>query len=226
MAESRKSIVVIQAHEWRKLIFELVVVFLGVTAGFLLNNWQLHRQDRVLEQKYLIGFVQDIQVNIAELEQAVTTDSLWLKRALPRLREIQHGTISRDSAEAAVTMLVEISKAGIQTGTYEAITNSGNLNLITRFDVKKQIVDYHVAINDVRFVEDYFYRYFSDLLMPFVFNHFSVLNRKLTDPEIIRTTQFENVFAGYYSMIQQRLAAYRELLVSSRKLEKLLQQIQ
>lgn len=28
-------------YNWQKLSLELIVVFLGVTAGFLLNNWRM-----------------------------------------------------------------------------------------------------------------------------------------------------------------------------------------
>lgn len=38
----------IREYDWKKLFFELIVVFLGVTAGFLLNNWQLDKKDKQL----------------------------------------------------------------------------------------------------------------------------------------------------------------------------------
>jgi len=37
--------------KWSKLILELFVVFLGVTAGFVLNNWRMSKQEYKLEQK-------------------------------------------------------------------------------------------------------------------------------------------------------------------------------
>lgn len=112
-------------------------------------------------------------------------------------------------------MIIQISKLGVQTGTYEDITNSGNVNILNDYDLKKQIVDYHVAILGVEFLDDYFYQYFGDFVMPFVFSTFSVLNGKLIDPQVIKTTQFENIIAGYYSIVTQRRAAYKALLERS-----------
>ncbi len=196
MVKSKNKIQKIRDYDWKKLFFELIVVFLGVTAGFLLNNWQLEKQDELLEKKYMNGFLQDVNTNIAELKTAIESDSLWLNRAKPKLMRIQKGTITVDSANSVIKLIIAISNAGTQTGTYEDITNSGNLNIIQDFNMKKQIVDYHVAIAGVEFIDDYFYQYFGDFVMPFIFSNFSVLIGKLDNPEVIKTIQFANVIAG------------------------------
>jgi len=81
MVESKNQIQKIRDYDWKKLFFELIVVFLGVTAGFLLNNWQLEKQDELLDKKYMNGFLQDVNTNITELKTAIESDSLWLNRA-------------------------------------------------------------------------------------------------------------------------------------------------
>ena len=67
-------------YEWGKLFFELVVVFLGVTAGFVLNNFRMEQEEKKLEDKYLESFLQDVEFDIPALENAVRTDSVWLAR--------------------------------------------------------------------------------------------------------------------------------------------------
>ena len=215
----------IREYDWRKLFFELIVVFLGVTAGFLLNNWQLEKQDQRLEKKYIAGFHQDAISNIAELEQLIVDDSLWLDQVKSKLVSIQASEISPDSANAVLIRIVSISKVDLQTSTYEDITNSGKLNIISDYNIRQQIVDYHVALAGVKFIDDYFLKYFSDFVMPFIYNHFSVLNGRLVDPEMRKTTQFENVVAGYFSMVQQRKLAYEKLLEKSNTLKSELQKI-
>lgn len=202
-------------QNWGKLFFELIVVFLGVTAGFLLNNWQLQRQDSSLEKKYLGGFLQDAEANINDLSEAVKLDSLWLFAARPKLIEIQKGTLNTDSANHLIKQIVRISKVDFHSGTYEDIINSGNLNILSNYNLKKQIVEYNVTISGVKFIDDYFYRYFSDFVMPFLFSSYNVLAEKLVSPEIIKTVQFSNVISGYYSMVQQRKSGYERLLKKS-----------
>jgi hypothetical protein len=222
MNNTKNKLQKIKNYDWRKLSFELLVVFLGVTAGFLLNNWQLQKKDQALEQKYLDSFLQDVNSNIIQLEQAIAEDSLWLERVKPTLLILKDGLVPEDTANTMIGHIVGISKIEIQKGTYTDIINSGNLNLLTDFNIKKQIVDYYLEISGVEFIETYFYDYFADIVMPFIFNHYNVLKVKITDPQIIKSTQFDNIITGYFSMIQQRKRAYTNLLKSSYVLQKTL----
>ena len=200
---------------WKKLTLELIVVFLGVTSGFLLNNWQLQRQDRKLEEKYKRDFIQDMDENINALQTAILYDSMWINNIKPKFLSIKQGTITVDSASALVKHIVEISKAEVQTGTYENITNSGNLNIISDFHLKKLIVDYHVSLDGVKYIDEFFYRYFHDYVMPFILTNFNMLKGIFDDPAILKTKEFANIIAGYYSLVQQRKTAYQKLLTES-----------
>ena len=218
MDESQIKSLKIKKYDWQKLLLELVVVFLGVTAGFLLNNWQNQKQTSSLENKYLNGFLQDANANISELNNAVKADSLWLHNVKPKLLDLRNGKLKPDSANGLFKMIVNISKADIKTGTYDAIVNSGNMNIISNYMIKKQIVDYSSSISGTRYIEDYFYQYFNEFVMPFVFSNYNILKGAFDNPGIIKTTKFSNVVTGYYSMVQQRLASYKKLLDDSLKL--------
>ena len=218
MDESQIKSLKIKKYDWQKLLLELVVVFLGVTAGFLLNNWQNQKQTSSLEKKYLNGFLQDANANISELNNAVKADSLWLHNVKPKLLDLRNGKLKPDSANGLFKMIVNISKADIKTGTYDAIVNSGNMNIISNYVIKKQIVDYSSSISGTRYIEDYFYQYFNEFVMPFVFSNYNILKGAFDNPGIIKTTKFSNVVTGYYSMVQQRLASYKKLLDDSLKL--------
>ena len=95
---------------WKKLFLELLVVFFGVTGGFLLNNWQISNQEAKLEQTYLIGFKEDAEKNRIELETSLKKDSLWIAKAKPLLKSCQEKNISLDSAKSIIKLIINISK--------------------------------------------------------------------------------------------------------------------
>ncbi len=225
MAKSKQKSQKIKGSDWRKLFFELIVVFLGVTAGFVLNNWQQEKKDEQLERKYLSGFLQDARANATELKTKIEADRRWLAFAEPKLKTVQKSTISSKNASSFIKQMFEISKLDAQTGTYKDIVNSGNLNIISDYDLKKQIVTYHLAISNVQFLDEYFYKFHNDYVMPFIFKNFELLNGKLENTRVIHTTRFTNVIAGYYSMVQQRENAYGKLLKRNRALIKTLDQL-
>ena len=52
--------------------------------------------------------------------------------------------------------------------------------------------------------------------MPFFLKECSIIHLKFRDPKIISTIEFENVFASYYSLVQQRIESYSNLLEKSK----------
>jgi len=207
----------IKSYNWGKLGLELIVVFLGVTSGFLLNNWREQEQEKLIEQKYISSFIKDVNDNISDLESLTVADSIWLNTATPNLISLQNKSLIEDSAKLVIRRVLQINKMDSHSGTYEDITNSGNLNLIRNFDLKTNIVDYHLALKGVGFIDDHFYKYFNDFVMPFVFSEFSVLTGEFKNAGEINNIRFSNIFTGYYSMVQQRNSAYKDILLKSYK---------
>lgn len=213
----------LRQYNWGKLGLELLVVFLGVSSGFLLNNWRERQQEQQLEQKYISGFIEDVNDNIDQLQGLAASDSVWLNHAKINVIAINENSLTLDSAEAMVKKIVIINKMEPHEGTYEDMTNSGNLSIIQNFELKSKIVDYQIAIKGVRFVDDYFYKYFNDFVMPFVVSNFNVLSGHFEDENAYKNLEFTNAFVGYFSMVQQRQTVYKDLLVKSKDLNESLQ---
>lgn len=225
MARSQKRISNKSKFGWDYLALELMVVFLGVTAGFLLNNWRTTQQEHKMEGKYLEGFRQDMAENISELEKFIEKDSLWLVRCKPLLEQTALKSLPADSASAVIKLILKVELIDYRTGTYEDITNSGNLNLINAFETRSRIIDFYLELKGVKLIDEYFYKYVSETVVPFSFETFDILSGKFTKPNITSTIQFSNIFAGYYSLVQQRFAAYKKLLSKGYKLEAVLNKI-
>jgi hypothetical protein len=124
-----------------------------------------------------------------------------------------------------IKMILKISKLNANKSTFEEISNSGNLNILTNFELKSQIVKYYLDLGGVEFIDDYFNKYFSDFVMPFILSEYSVLTEEFKDKNVINSIRFSNVVAGYYSMVQQRVTAYQALLNDSYLLRDELQKI-
>lgn len=216
-----KRIKIFKKHKYNlgKLSLELIVVFLGITAGFFLNNWKMQKQETLLEQKYLSGFLQNINDNIIQLEEEIASDSLWLIRANPILVSFENRTIIIDSAKVAINLINKITKLKTHIGTYEDIINSGNLNIMSDFEIKTQIINYHTNIKGVKLFEDFFYKYYSEIVTPFILSEYNYLNGDFNDIERIKRIKLPNIFTFYYTLINQKKDAYEELLNQSYSLK-------
>jgi len=163
----------------------------------------------------LSGFFQDANSNISELKKDIIADSLWLHTVKPELIEIKKRTLNLDSANNLIKMIVKLSNADIQTVTYDDIINSGKLNIISDYNLKRQIVDYSNTIDGIKYIENFIYQYFNQFVMPFVYSNYNIIKEKISNPGIIKSISFSNVAVGYYGMILQRITSYKQLLKKS-----------
>ena len=207
---------------WTNHIIELLVVFLGITAGFVLQNDKEQSQNKEFEQKYIEGFRDNVSENIESLLEGIQHDSLWIAESTYALKLIATDSLRLDSANSLIKSMVYYSEFSEQTTTYENILNSGNLNLIEDYDLKQKIVEYHKGLEDFQLLEDYFHDYFSEILMPFLMINYDLFSQKLTVLDTHKSILFKNIFGTQFSLTQQRYEGYKRLLDESIKMEKLL----
>jgi len=141
---------------WQRLLLELLVVFLGVSSGFVLNNKRDDYKDKKLEYNYIESFIQNIDTNIVNLSNDIHEDTLWRNALIPKIMLIQTKKFPDDSIHILLTSILQASKAALVTSTYEDIKSSGNFNIIRDFRIKESIISYHSEIEGVKYVDNEF----------------------------------------------------------------------
>lgn len=207
---------------WITHIIELLVVFLGITAGFVLQNNKEQNANKEIEQKYIEGIRYDVVENIENLQEAIQRDSLWLEQSKYALKLIASDSLSLDSSNSLIKTMIFYSEFSEQTTTYENILNSGNLNLIEDYDLKQKIVEYHKELENFQLLDTYFHDYFTETLMPFMLINYDMFHQKLIVLNSHKSILFKNIFGTHYSLTQQRFEGYNRLLEESKKMKKLL----
>lgn len=210
-------------HDWRRLTLELLVVFLGVTAGFILNGWRESSQEKTLEKKYLRALIHDLDGNIEDVIGTVKGDSAWSIEMNRLVGIMTAGSLTQDSAIAIFKNMSSFSRSTLFLGTYEALTHSGNINLIRDFEVKRKILAYSVKKEAVQAVDDLFMDRFDQLTLPFVINEFDLLRGQLRDSTIMHTSLFSNQVVAYQVMREIRYQTYSTFLDETRALKKAIQ---
>lgn len=213
----------LKIHNWGKLSLELIVVFLGVTAGFLLNNWRMNVHDKQLEKSYLTGLVDDATQNQIKIQSSINLDSLWLSRATPLLGVFAQGNFPIDSAKSAIELMIIFHRFEASTNTYQNIINSGNMNIIKNFDLRKQIINYLDVINGLSALDEIYYTFYSDYTIPFVIKEFNLTSGTLIGKSISNPVMLSNIFSLQYWMVLERNKQYKNLLYKSNELKNSLQ---
>lgn len=209
---------------WRQLGLELLVVFLGVTAGFILNNWRSSAQENLLRDKYLTSFHRDISQNIEDLKKSIDADSLWLVQGNAHIEQMANKTFPPDSAGNLMRTLINIRRFDVNEGTFKDMSNSGNLNLINDFSLKSALVDYQIDMQGLSLIDNMFIEYFNRQLMPYMQREFDLLTFTARKGRKIDITELSNLFTVYFALVDQRKYAHSEALRHSVQLQKRLEE--
>lgn len=83
---------------------------------------------------------------------------------------------------------------------------------ISDFNLKRILKDYYPEIYGIKFIGEYFYNCYTVQIVPFIFTEYNVLKGNLKNPDLKNTLQFSDSFTGYSALMQQKNAAYSQLL--------------
>ncbi len=208
----------------QKLFLELLVVFLGVSAGFILNNLREGQKDRKLEQRYIESFIQDIDSNIVSLKEIINEDTLVQESLNRKLKVLGSADIPQDSINQIISMILSVSYLDLQTSTFEDIKFSGNLNLLRNYELKGKIVSHYDLLDVAKYVDGHYNHFFSETMLPYLLENYSLSEYKFFTDNHHSQRKFFNIASGYSSIRTQRTMLLKDVVSESEKLVKELKQ--
>lgn len=134
---------------WKHALAEFVLIVAGVLAALGADAWWENRQDHERERTYLAQLVADTRGNERRLEEALAQEQMQLeatKAVLGALRSAE--PISGDSARAWLTRRAfYYSDPRLLLGTFEALLQTGDLNLLRDDQVRSAVIAYANQVN-------------------------------------------------------------------------------
>lgn len=205
MTKEKKEKVAAPKASWIKLTLELLVVFIGVSAGFLFDSYREDRSDRKLEEQYLQSLYDNILADSAEIQLMIRRDQDNMDISRQAVSSMQEGTYMNDSAVAILSIMATYNFLNLEDASYESIVNSGNLGLIRDFGIREKIVYYYRNYDDMRFVEQVYYDYITNYILPFVTTNLDFIKGEFVDGFRVDDIAFRNMTSGYYVLSSQKM---------------------
>ncbi|MFY0644677.1 MAG: hypothetical protein JXR19_09460 [Bacteroidia bacterium] len=210
--------------DWLYHILNLIVVFIGITAGFVLQNKKEAKINRSDERHYIQGFKDEIKADIESLDRFITDDSTWFVQQSPKIALLASDSLSDDSAMALIASMLNFSEFKPYDNTYSNIINSGNLSLIRDYDVRQSIVEYYKTVEDYQIIDKYFHLFNTETFMPFVFTNIDLISNQFRSAGEQNNSLFRNIVVAYRSYTKQRLDGFTELRNNSIETLKILEE--
>ena len=202
-------------------VIELFVVFLGVTAGFLLNTWREGYIESKLEEKYLISFYDDIITDKDDLDSLIISSEKKAEKLLNILKETSAGKIplSKNYAQEILAEILQIEWFSPSNDTYEDIISSGNLNLISDYKIKRKICSYYKFQKELKSVEKYYLDHMNNYVFPIIYKNYDLGGKRFTTKQSYQSLEFSNMYIALLAFINQNNKTYNEIIVKNCELK-------
>ncbi|WP_297093551.1 DUF6090 family protein [uncultured Draconibacterium sp.] len=206
--------------DWKSKLIDLLIVIIGITIAFKLNNWNESIKTETEADAYFESFYEENKANYENLVSAI--DFLKSnKNDIDTLKQILlSANYSDERIKPLVASMMSLADFTPSTTTMENILASGEFDLIRDIELRKNIIstynDYKTSAKLESLITDYVNIYVTPFFFENVrFRDFSSINSDFTqDP------QFENIVLGYDVLLDQQIKGYERNLEKQKLLDK------
>ncbi|MBK7944594.1 MAG: hypothetical protein IPJ85_04465 [Flavobacteriales bacterium] len=129
---------------------EIVLVVIGILIALQVNTWNLARQDRKMEAKYLAGLKADLQVDLVNLEVFIADRNSKAASAMLLLKLQDPITLVEVQVmDSLIWRVFAWRKFVPSTKTMDELIGSGNLSLIKNDSIKATMLDVAQKYSDI-----------------------------------------------------------------------------
>jgi putative acetyltransferase len=192
-------------------VFDLIIVILGISIAFQLNNLKLENDKRILERFNYESLISDIEEDITDINVIVGDLGRDRQLASRYLKSIEAGTANPDSLGIVIGNLMSLESFPGNQDTYLTLVSGSGLSNITNPEIRRQITEYYGHYAYVNRFE----RVHTELILEFykyVSPHLDILNQRVTDPALVKDIQTKNYLVIFVSNLNSGIEDYQDAL--------------
>ena len=145
-----------ERKKWTHYLWEFLMLFLAVFAGFLAENWREHIVEHKREKGYVLSLIEDLKIDTGKIRRYI--DRRVIKqRLMDSLADLlvsgKHEESGNDIYYFA--RFVTITYPFISSdGTLQQLKNSGGLRLIRKQKVVDSIMAYDGIVKYIQYIDE------------------------------------------------------------------------
>ncbi len=138
-------------------IGEIVLVMVGILLALQINNWNESKKEQAITNKYLSGFVSDLEKDRAQLDTLINTRKKQRVSAKALVNMIESNEYDIDSFYDHFYFLFSFYRFIPNSNTLEEVLNSSHLRFITDENIKNRLLDLRSSYKGIQLTEEHVY---------------------------------------------------------------------
>lgn len=208
--------------DWKSKLIDLLIVIIGITIAFQLNNFNESNKKNAQERDYLKSFFEENRANELALSSALEF-ALKTKNDIDTLKQV---LLSKNYEDERIKNLsasmMALSDFNPSLVTMESITESGEFKLISDLEYREKLIDTYNSYQTTSQLESILSDYVNEYVTPFFFRHIRFVDFTSLHDNFKESPEFENIVFGYDALLTQKLKGYEENLEKVKGLNQLL----
>lgn len=202
---------------WKEQFVSLIVVILGISVAFWLNEWGEGNRAEKLEKQYIQGFIEDIEEDKTKIDYLLSRSEQQIESVDRILGVIRGGNQPLDTLTNDIFNIQFVLPFLSQDITYQSLT--GNVEIINDFEMRTQIIKYYsLYCVSMKLWDDSCKETVDNFIKPITFRELTYVSPELIDISIFDSREMKNaVFAMRY-LYQQRLDYLKVLKAETERL--------
>jgi len=195
--------------DWKSKLLDLLIVIIGITIAFQLNNWNDSRKIHNEEKAYRVSFYEESKINQENLAAALEF-SISAKKDVGTLKTILlNKNYSDERIKPLIASLMAMASFNPITTTMENITASGEFDLITDIELRKNIIATYNGFKNSTKLESLLQEYVNTYLTPFLLHNIQFSDFTSINSDYVKDPMFENIVLGYEALLSQQINGYK-----------------
>lgn len=197
---------------WLDHVASLLVVILGISIAFYLESYKEQKANEGLEKKYLQSLITDLESDIEALDTLQYVNKM-MSNALVKLSNASRSTEAPRDSIAGFMLGVQYNPPfSPQKTTYESLKSSGQLELISDFELRNQIVElYEQWYWGTSEYDISLFNHINDFVKPFYMNNVYYTGPFKVNEDFLASPVFRNIIYSYRFLFQQKMNFYNQV---------------
>jgi hypothetical protein len=162
--------------KWTHYLWEFLMLFLAVFAGFLAENKREHIVEKRRAHQFLQSMLLDVQDNMKHLDSLITQDRMIIANHDSLVNWLLADSTTIDRAAFAKKMgAVWIRNFFLRKETYEQMKSSGSLRYVGNIDFIRKMMTYDIVTGFAQIRnQDFERKYYTELFIPALYKAYDL----------------------------------------------------
>ena len=201
-------------------LVNLMVVILGITIAFGLNQCSESLESKEDRQALINSFKQDLKEDVMAYQGLLRSDSISLV-AIKSLMQANKAQLPIEQIMLSLQKFSELTNFTGNNVTYEGVKNSDRLNLFD-LEMRNALVQYYlINYNAIHDREKYLIMNFDEYIVPNMMNVFD-RSTNVIKVDFLQDETFWYTLNRHMLFTKQRMEAYERAYIQAKKLLKTL----